>query len=89
MGGPQGRLCATAILLLDREREHDTYWEAGLVQLVTITCPISCGHSRCVCHDLGDRLRGPIERMRLLIPFHDELGNFGTQLFFGFEVGDS
>jgi hypothetical protein len=35
MGGPQGRLCATAILLLDREREHDTYWKAGLVRMPT------------------------------------------------------
>jgi uncharacterized membrane protein YtjA (UPF0391 family) len=60
-----------------------------LVQLVMIKYPISCGYGRCVCHDFGHRFRGPVERMCLLIPFRDELVDFGTQLVFGFEVGDS
>jgi hypothetical protein len=59
-----------------------------LVQLVTIKWPISGGQSGCLSHDLGNRPRGPVERMRLLIPFSNALFQLSSQVVFGCNVGD-
>jgi hypothetical protein len=45
----------------------------SLVQVIIKRCLKSCGLSRCVSHDLRDRLRGPVERVCDLVPFGNKL----------------
>jgi predicted nucleic acid-binding protein len=59
-----------------------------LVQLVTIKWPISGCHRGGLSHDLGHSLGGPVERMRMLMPFSNEWFNLGLQLIFRCKVGD-
>ena len=49
----------------------------------------TCCQGRGLGHDLGHGLRGPVERMRMLIPFVNELVELRTQVVFGFKIHDS
>jgi hypothetical protein len=60
-----------------------------LVQLVMIEYPILCGHSRDFGHDLRHGFRGPVEGMRVLIPFTNELCNLGLEVLFRFKISDA
>jgi hypothetical protein len=61
----------------------------SLVQHVMIKCPISCGHGRCVCHELGHRLRGPVERLGVVMPCLDARFKPCPQVVVGGPSGDS
>ena len=45
----------------------------ALVQVIIKRCLQSCGPSRCVSHDLRDRLRGPVDRVCALVPCGNKL----------------
>ena len=44
--------------------------------------PISGGYGGDFCHHLRDRLRRPVEWVRVLIPFTNELSNLGLEVLF-------
>jgi hypothetical protein len=54
-----------------------------------ITYPILGCQGRRLSHDLGHRLGGPVEWMRLLIPFPNELLKLHSQVFFGVKINDA
>ena len=71
-------------------------WGAGtlaivrsLVQLVIIEYPILGGHSGDFCHNLSDRLRRPVEWVRVLIPFTNALSDLGLEVFFRVKIRDA
>jgi hypothetical protein len=66
-------------------------WAAAhvLVQLVIIEYPISGGHSWDFCHHLRDRLRRPVEGVRMLIPFTNERSNLGLEVCFRVKIRDA
>ena len=51
----------------------DVYLPYALVQVIIKRCLQSCGPSRCVSHDLRDRLRGPVDRVCALVPCGNKL----------------
>ena len=59
------------------------------LQLVMIKYPISGCQGRGFGHDLGHGLRGPVERMRLLIPFTNELVKLCMEVVFRFKINDA
>ena len=62
---------------------------ALLVQLVIIEYPISGSQSRDFCHNLRDGLRRPVEWVRMLIPFTNELFNLGLEVLFRVKIRDA
>jgi ketopantoate reductase PanE/ApbA-like protein len=57
-----------------------------LVQLVTNNYSILGCQGRCCSHDFGYWLGGPVEGMRMLIPFLDELVELGAKMIFRFNI---
>ena len=41
------------------------------------------------CHDLGHRFGGPVEWVRVLIPFTNELSNLGLEMLNRFKIRDA
>jgi class 3 adenylate cyclase/DNA-binding winged helix-turn-helix (wHTH) protein len=60
-----------------------------LVQLVMIEYPILGRYSRSLRHDLRHRFRGPVKRVRLLIPFANKRAKLGLEVLLRFKVGDA
>jgi hypothetical protein len=54
-----------------------------------IEYPILGGHGRCLVHNLRHGFRGPVEGMRLLIPFTDELVKLRAQVVFRCEISNA
>ena len=54
-----------------------------------ITYPILGRDGRCLRHDLRHRFRGPVKRVRLLIPFANTLAQLGLEVLLRFTVGDA